>query len=224
MLIWLTLIIAVLAGLFLLVSSDSAAVDTLPGGLIAAGVVVLLAGLYISAQRHRWHWERGTTLVVGSLLAAILAALLWWYGGAALHGLKAPSAADDALRRAGPVSVLIRRDDRGAFVGQGQINGAPAGFLIDTGAATVMIKQSDAERAGVDVGRLTFTTPVATANGTVYAAPVRLRSVQIGLLRVDDVEALVAKPGTLNENLLGMSFLRRLGSYTLKGDFLTLRQ
>ena len=40
---------------------------------------------------------------------------------------------------------------------------------------------------------------------------------------VKDVEALVSKPGNLNESLLGMSFLRRLRSFDFSGDFVTLR-
>ena len=53
---------------------------------------------------------------------------------------------------------------------------------------------------------------------------VALRSVEMPLaLKAPLVEALVAKPGTLNENLLGMSFLKRLRSYEFSGDFLTLR-
>ncbi len=98
-------------------------------------------------------------------------------------------------------------------------------LLVDSGAATVVLRQSDAEKAGIDVRSLTFDTPLKTANGTSYLAPVRLKSVRIGhIVAVDDVEALVAKPGTLNENLLGMSFLRRLASYEVAGDFVTLRQ
>jgi aspartyl protease family protein len=64
---------------------------------------------------------------------------------------------------------------------------------------------------------------VHTANGTTFAAPVRLRSIAVGPIELRDVEALVTKPGSLNENLLGMSFLRRLRSYEVSKEFLTLR-
>ena len=96
-------------------------------------------------------------------------------------------------------------------------------LLVDTGASTVVLKPADAARIGIDTSALSFTTPVSTANGTTYAAPVRLKSVSVGPLEVRDVEALVAQPGALNENLLGMSFLKRLRSYEFTGDFLTLR-
>ena len=42
-------------------------------------------------------------------------------------------------------------------------------------------------------------------------------------IQIRDVEALVSKPGTLKESLLGISFLKRLRSYEFSGDFLTLR-
>jgi aspartyl protease family protein len=64
---------------------------------------------------------------------------------------------------------------------------------------------------------------VITANGTTYAAHVRLRSVALGSIVVDRVDALVAPPGALKESLLGMNFLNRLRSYEFSGDFLTLR-
>jgi aspartyl protease family protein len=97
-------------------------------------------------------------------------------------------------------------------------------MLIDSGAATVVLRQSDAERAGIDIRNLSFDTALKTANGTSYLATTRLKSLRVGPLVIDDVEALVAKPGTLNESLLGMSFLRRLRSYAVTGDFVTLRQ
>jgi aspartyl protease family protein len=96
-------------------------------------------------------------------------------------------------------------------------------MLVDTGATTVVLKPADAQAAGIDLRSLSFSVPVQTANGTTYAAPVRLRGVAVGAIVIPQVEALVAKPGTLKESLLGISFLRRLRSYEFSGDFLTLR-
>ena len=96
-------------------------------------------------------------------------------------------------------------------------------MLIDTGASTVVLKPADAQKLGIDVERLRFSVPVQTANGTTYAAHVRLRNLTLGPISLNDVEALVAKPGALKENLLGMSFLSRLRSYEFTTDFLTLR-
>jgi aspartyl protease family protein len=123
----------------------------------------------------------------------------------------------------GESAVRLRRHPDGHFLAMGSVNGVALSLLIDTGASTVVLKPADAERAGIDTSRLSFTVPVSTANGTTYAAPVRLKSIAIGPLELRDVEALVAQPGNLNENLLGMSFLKRLRSYEFTGDFLTLR-
>lgn len=123
----------------------------------------------------------------------------------------------------GEKAVRIRGDGGGHFAAQGRVNGSDMRLLIDTGASTVVLKAADAERAGIDVAGLSFTVPVQTANGTAYAAPVRLREVAIGQIAFDSIEALVAKPGSLNDSLLGMSFLSRLKSYEVVGDFMTLR-
>lgn len=123
----------------------------------------------------------------------------------------------------GERAVRIRRRADGHFNAVGDVNGASLTLLIDTGASTVVLRPADAERAGIDTASLSYTVPVETANGTAYAAPIRLRSITIGPIEIQGVDALVAKPGALNQSLLGMSFLTRLRSYEFSGDFLTLR-
>jgi aspartyl protease family protein len=123
----------------------------------------------------------------------------------------------------GERAVRVRRRQDGHFVVRAAVNGQSMTLLVDTGASTVVLKPADAERAGIDTRNLSYTVPVHTANGTTYAAPARLRTLAVGPLLLEDVNALVAPPGSLNENLLGMSFLRRLRSYEFSKDYLTLR-
>lgn len=123
----------------------------------------------------------------------------------------------------GERAVRIRRRGDGHFVARTEVNGHGITMLVDTGATTVVLKPADAQAAGIDIKSLAYSVPVQTANGTTYAAPVRLRGIAIGSISIGQVEALVAKPGTLKESLLGISFLRRLRSYEFSGDFLTLR-
>lgn len=120
-------------------------------------------------------------------------------------------------------AVRIRRRSDGHFSARGKINNAPIDLLVDTGASTVVLSPADAQRAGINISALNYTVAVNTANGTAYAAPVKLRSVAVGSILVNDIEALVTKPGALNTSLLGMSFLRRLQSYEFSGEFLTLK-
>ena len=230
MLGWLALIVAVLAGLLVFFQYDTAALDGVSAWIIAGGVLALLIGLYIATLRGQWRETVGNRKLGWFIVsAAVVGAAIWTFKEhpvlrTALQtiGQRDAELAQQAIP--GPISVMIRRNSAGQFSAQGQINDASASLLIDTGASVVMLKTTDAEAAGLDVKSLSFTTPIQTANGTVYAAPVRVRSISVGLLRLTDVEALVAKPGSLNENLLGMSFLRRLSSYQLTGEFITLRQ
>jgi aspartyl protease family protein len=120
-------------------------------------------------------------------------------------------------------SVRIRRRPEGHFVAEAKIEGQSLTLLVDTGATTVVLRPADARALGFDPDKLRYTVPVQTANGTTYAASVKLRSLGVGPIHLRDVEALVAKPGTLKDSLLGMSFLNRLRSYEFSGDLLTLR-
>jgi aspartyl protease family protein len=123
----------------------------------------------------------------------------------------------------GEQSVRIRKRSDGHFIVRMQVNGVTMSMLVDTGASTVVLKPTDAQKLGIDPERLRYSVPVQTANGTTYAAHVRLRTLTLGPIHLTDIDALVAKPGALKENLLGMSFLSRLRSYEFSGDYLTLR-
>lgn len=119
-------------------------------------------------------------------------------------------------------SVTVRRDVRGHFSARGEVNGAPIRFLIDTGATRVTLSAGDAEKIGIDLDDLLYTARVMTANGTTMVAPVRLDRIEIGAIRLDDVQAFVAPEGAMRGSLLGMSFLGRLPGYTVRGDRMTL--
>lgn len=121
----------------------------------------------------------------------------------------------------GEVSIMRRGD--GEFVVAGRVNGRDSRFVFDTGASTVVLTAETARQAGIDPARLTYSEVVSTANGRAFAASVMLDSLAIGGIVETRVLALVAKPGTLWQNLLGMSFLDRLASYEVRGNRLLLR-
>ncbi len=123
----------------------------------------------------------------------------------------------------GATQVKIRRRLDGHFAATTKVNGKSISMVVDTGASTIVLRPEDAKKAGINLDGLSFSVPVATANGRTLAARVRLNNVAIGPLDRHDVDALVAQPGTLAQSLLGMSFLSRLRSYEFSGDFLTLR-
>jgi aspartyl protease family protein len=124
---------------------------------------------------------------------------------------------------AGEQAVRLRKRSDGHFVARTVVDGTQVTMLVDTGASSIVLKSTDAQRIGIDTRVLDYTVPVQTANGTTFAAPVRLKTIAVGTLAFDDIDALVAQSGTLEESLLGMSFLSKLGSYEFSGDYLTLR-
>jgi aspartyl protease family protein len=123
----------------------------------------------------------------------------------------------------GEKAVRIRRRPDGHFIARADLNGMVLTMLVDTGASTVVLRPADAQKIGIDVDKLRYSVPVQTANGTTYAAPVKLRRIAVGSIVFTEVDALVSKPGALRDSLLGMSFLNRLRSYEFSGDFLTLK-
>ena len=91
--------------------------------------------------------------------------------------------------------------------------GAPAGGR----------RAEPAARLKIPVRALTYDVEVMTANGRGLAAEVLLPQLTIGPLTQFNVKALVERPGALHENLLGMSYLNRLESFTVSNDKLVLR-
>ena len=96
-------------------------------------------------------------------------------------------------------------------------------MVLDTGASAVVLTQEAAKAAGLPLEVLTYSVAVDTANGRTRAAPVTLDRIAIGGIVERAVPALIAQPGQLRTNLLGMSFLNRLESWEVRGDKLLLR-
>jgi aspartyl protease family protein len=120
-------------------------------------------------------------------------------------------------------SVSFRAGTDGHFHVEARINGTRLRLLVDTGASQVVLSPSDARRLGFDLARLDFRHVSETANGPVAGAPVTLREVAVGDVRLADVAASV-NGAEMSESLLGMSFLSRLSGFEVSGDRLTLRR
>lgn len=119
--------------------------------------------------------------------------------------------------------VEVTRGGQKNFSVTAQLNSAHISMVLDTGASSVILTQDAARAAGLPVEVLTYTVPVETANGRARAAPVTLDSLSVGGIVERAVPALIARPGQLQTNLLGMSFLNRLESWEVRGDKLVMR-
>ncbi|MGH6727258.1 MAG: TIGR02281 family clan AA aspartic protease [Pseudolabrys sp.] len=119
--------------------------------------------------------------------------------------------------------VEVVRGRGGDFAVGAHINGARVPMVLDTGASSVVLTQAAAKAAGLPIEVLDYTVNVDTANGRTRAAPVTLDRLAVGGLVERSVPALVAQPGQLKNNLLGMTFLNRLESWEVRGDRLSMR-
>jgi aspartyl protease family protein len=120
--------------------------------------------------------------------------------------------------------VRLKADTRGHFFVEAAINDRPATFMADTGATVVVLSYDEAARLGLFPQHLRFNARVQTANGVARAAPTTLDRVRVDDITVRNVDAFVAEKGTLDTNLLGMSFLGRLERFQMEGDELVLAQ
>jgi aspartyl protease family protein len=120
-------------------------------------------------------------------------------------------------------TVEIARSGSGNFSVATSINGARISMVLDTGASAVVLTQEAAKAAGLPLEVLNYSVNVETANGRARAAPVTLDRISVGGITERSVPALIAQPGQLRTNLLGMTFLNRLQSWEVRGDRLLLR-
>jgi len=114
-----------------------------------------------------------------------------------------PAAADTAY------SVMVPTDERGDLVADGQVNGMPIRFAVDTGATFITLPAREASRLGLDY-RNGQKTVMETANGDVLAYRLKLDTVRLGKVAVHNVDAVVTEGNSLPIALLGMSFLNRM--------------
>ena len=103
--------------------------------------------------------------------------------------------------------IVLTESGGGHFMTAGQINGQAVQFMVDTGATSVAMSASEAERLGIKYkqGQL---LRMSTANGITPGYKVKLNSVRIADVQIYDVEAVVT-PQAMPFMLLGNSFLSR---------------
>ena len=105
-------------------------------------------------------------------------------------------------------SVTLSAGSGGHFMADGMVNSGAVRFVVDTGATTVALPASVADRLGIDYRKGTRGIS-QTANGQAQIYIVKLDSVRIGSIELQNVEGVVFERG-LSVALLGMSFLNRV--------------
>jgi aspartyl protease family protein len=121
----------------------------------------------------------------------------------------------------GPAKVVLTADSAGHFLTTGTINGASVRFIVDTGASMISLGAGDASRMGIDASK--GQKGIAnTANGQTQVSRVKLDTVRVGEIVLNNVDALVHQHD-LPVALLGMSFLNRM-EMQRDGDTMTLKK
>jgi aspartyl protease family protein len=138
----------------------------------------------------------------------------------ALAAVGAAPAAARPVKAAPPNTIVVAADAAGSFYVDGAVNGAPVRFLVDTGASFVALTPDDARAAGLSSSG-GETIAIGTAHGDATAVKASLRTLRIDQLELENVPALVMDR-SLPVSLLGMSFLSRLGGYSIRDGILTI--
>lgn len=105
--------------------------------------------------------------------------------------------------------VSIRRNNFNQYITDARLNGRRLSVLVDTGANAIALNTGDAQRIGLDYKSGTQ-TKVQTASGLADAYMVKLRSVNVGGINVDNVDGFVIDGDFPQMVLLGMSFLEHV--------------
>lgn len=231
---WLGIFALIAAAIVLITSHDTGTIAGLSNDAFArlvAGlsIVIFLAGAVASSYRGRVF--QAVKHLTGWTAALFFLVGLYAYRGELavvadrVIGELRPQGAQINVTGTSGIgqAVRIKRGWSGHFVVTTEVRDRPVEMIVDTGASTVVLRHQDATRLGIDPTSLRYTVPVQTANGSSYAARIYLEHISVGNVAVRGVETLVAKPGTLHQSLLGMSFLSRLRSYEFAGDYLELR-
>lgn len=199
------LILTLAGGSFMLGWNERAGV-ALKQALIWAGMLVVLLTVYA----YRYEFVSMGFRVAGVTVPTI--------------PLAAPptTGATAAIASTQPGVVYLHEVQGGHFRADASVNGSHVQFLVDTGASFVALSALDAQRLGFDLDSLKFDIPMNTANGLNYAAVVKLDELSIGSISRQNVPAIVHREG-LEESLLGMSFLKSIGSFEMGDGVLILR-
>jgi aspartyl protease family protein len=107
----------------------------------------------------------------------------------------------------------------GHFWVEGEVNGQPVKFLVDSGATMTTIDRATALRAGVPVSARADQL-VRTGNGIIRVSSARAAQLQDGGITRRDIGLQVAEHDDLN--VLGMNFLSSLSRWGVEGRWLVL--
>jgi aspartyl protease family protein len=113
-------------------------------------------------------------------------------------------------------NLEIKQALDGHFWIEGELNGVPARFLVDSGATTTSISAETARRAGIEPSS-GIPAIVRTANGTIAVQRGRAERLEVGHIVREDLAVHISE-GFGETNVLGMNFLSSLSGWGVEGQ------
>jgi aspartyl protease family protein len=117
--------------------------------------------------------------------------------------------------------TLLERSRDGHFYADGEVNGELVNFVIDTGAFGVVLPVETARRLNIPFEESEFQVIGSGASGPVRGKTVTLDRVSVDGKEVRRVEGAIAEG--LDQPLLGQTYLSRLSSVEMSGEYMRLQ-
>jgi len=144
----------------------------------------------------------------GTVAAGLMIGLLW------------PTSHRPAQRGGGTELVIERSSDH-HYYADASVNGRPVHFMIDTGASETALTEADAQQIGISVDPSKYEVIGDGASGMVRGQYVQLKTIDLGGLREDDVNAVIVPGATVS--LLGQPFLEKIDEIVIRKGEMRLR-
>lgn len=225
LLIWLAALMAVIAGVWLLFQAFPGAVSSPEDwGWVAWGVfmMALFSTALLDTGRIRWAEKARHAAIWAGIVAVLILGVTYRAELAGVMQRVRMTLSSSYPVAVSPRELVVTAGDGGHFLVMGKVNGQLVRFLVDTGASETVLSPADARRVGIDTAALTFDRPSETANGVGYGAAVKADSLSVGEIAFNDVPIIINQ-APMSSSLLGMTFLRRLESFQVRGDKLHMK-
>ena len=207
----------ILASIFLLQTYNAFAVEKIE----VQGLFSNKAVLSVDGKRHIFAVGETSPEGVKVISASSRGAILEVAGQQKQYDLGNSVSASFAAPKVSKETIY--KSSAGMFMTFGSINGRSVQFLVDTGASAISMNIDHARQLGIKVEKDGKPMGVSTASGFVKAYRIKLRSVSVGKIAQQNVEAFVIDGNHPGPVLLGMTFLGRL-SVEHSGNAMKLTQ
>ncbi len=134
---------------------------------------------------------------------------------------QAPSFPGAKASDGGAAETLLKRRGNGHFYVDADVNGELVNFVVDTGAFGVILPVETARRLNIPFSESEFEVIGSGASGPVRGKTITLASVSVDGKEVRNVTGAIAQG--LDVPLLGQTYLSRLSSVEMSGEYMRLQ-